>query len=264
MSLLYQSSEVIDVAQDVQIYDAPVSAPATFEFILEVNVDANSLFSTKTYIENTEDNEDVTISLEFDLNYIESCFNTNQTTMVRSADKLKNPNDNTDGAGKYSRQPDVLTTVKTSRDELGHRFLEIAAIKIFKSAYATAAIRNDKEFTNAASVPSSIYQQILDPVDTAVGITQDPLVSGSDHGVELSMFNAYVASGRYIPSNNDQFETREFNFQGTMWEFPLAFHGEVFGSDGTSSVAADFPSIYGNNYSVPSSVLLRFVGHVPQ
>jgi hypothetical protein len=262
MSLLYQSSEVIQVTQDARIYDEPAPAPGTFEFILEVNVDANSLFTTKTYIEKAENNEDVTISLEFDLNYIESCFNSNQTTMNKTSDKLKNPNDNTDGVGKYLRQQDVLTTVKTEKYELGHRFLEIAAIKIFKSAYATAAIRNDKEFTNGASVPGSIYQQILDPVDVSMGLTQDPLVS-SDHGAELSMFNAYVSSGRYIPSNNDQFETREFNFQGTVWEFPLAFRGEIFGSDGTS-VASDFPSIYGNNYPELSSVLLRFVGHVPQ
>jgi len=251
MSILYESSSTITVNQNAKLFDKDVVSNGGYEFIININVDANNLFTNRTYTENQGDIQNVNFSLALNADYIAAALAANNSTMdTTSTNRLVT------GTGQYNTQTAIFSTFKAPASAAGKRFLEIAAVKIFRSAYATAAIRNDSAFTESESTDGSIYNQIVGR-GNRTGMMDDPIAT--NHAVQLSMFNAYVSSDRYVPSNNDQFETKDFNFQGTIWEFPVNFSGEILDSTDTP-INSSFTSTYGGNYNAGSRVLLRFVG----
>jgi hypothetical protein len=259
MSLLYVSTNWIDVSQNAALYDKPVVS-SKYDFVINVPVIANSLFTYRNYRENSENNENVDINLQISSAHLMSQFVKTISTMPI------NP------ATESALQPtsadypsNVLQTIgdHSTGTDLGRRFLEIAAIKIFGSAYATAAIRNDKDFSSQSS--GKIYDQI----STQMASIDEPLNGDglADAGSQrLSVFNAYVASGKYNSlMDGDKTDVVDFNFRDTVWEFPIYFSGSLTNSD-DSTISMITPGVrYGAvpTYAGQTPVLLRLVDTLP-
>lgn len=238
---LYHSSSTILIEQDVLKYDRPVSDSNKYDFVINIPVTANTLFATKTYVQNSQDPNQV----NFDLTLNQSYLNTVLDSTLFSKLDSQEYNFSTSGSdNKYNdTAKQVFTTVDSSLLSISRRFLEIAAIKIFGSAHATAAIRNDSEFLSGAN---SVVARI------SGGIMADDLHMSD--ATKLDVFNAYVNSGKYVPSNDDV-DTKTFNFHNTHWEFPVNMIGKVKDSDGGIMTVE---SSYGRNYADGFGVLLRF------
>ena len=255
MSHLYFTSSTMELVQNVDLYDKPAAPSGIHDFVINISADPNMLFSVRNYSESSENNENVSVNIAFNVAYMNSLFCSASTTMPAADARLI-----TNKAGE-NFSPQVFNTITDYNVStvLGRRFLEIAAIKIFGSAYATAAIRNDADFSLPASSSGSIYNQITTKIvqDGLFGTDVAPVDSA-----RLSMFNAYVALNRYqTTSNDDETVARDFNFQDTIWEFPVTIRGNVFDSADSPLPNYQPSATYGRsfNYADNTTVLLRFI-----
>jgi hypothetical protein len=241
MSLFYKSS-TIDLEQNAKVFDSPLPTDSDkYEFVINVSVSGNSLFSSRSYVENANDRNQVNIDLALNMTYINERF-ADATLLPVSDNYLVDPTN--PPAGKYyGSQVSMIGTASGSPTSLANRFLEIAAIKIFGSAHATAAIRNDSEFRD---------------VNSADKLTRTVLTGINDRGPNgQTIFNEYVKDGRYLPAQEDDETTRYFNFAGTVWHFPLSLNGTILDS---GDLPINFGTKYGGLYNEKFPVLLRFVG----
>lgn len=246
MSLLYKSP-VIEVDQYAALYDKPVEE-TEYEFVINIATGMNALFEVRTY---TEDN------VGNDLNNVIVNLTVNDTSLLTLFDsdaaQMRDDEENLDPSD--GNQGDVFATIQdaTYSTKLGRRFIEIAAIKIFGSAYATAAIRNDQDFMSSAA--GSIYDQIKNGIQSHLNGTG---IAGDSERSKI--FNGYVATGQYNTTSlpdGDQDSDINFNFQGTMWDFPINLRGDVTKSD--NSVITVTPGLtYFGRYDQTTRVLLRF------
>jgi hypothetical protein len=259
MSYLYASTKVMELVQNVELYDKDVEPAGFHDFVINIIADSNSLFSVRNYSESTENNENVFVNIAFDTAYMNQRFCGLFSTMPSSDPRLISVPGT--GAGGQNWNSNVFNTISDAPNGtvLGRRFLEIAAIKIFGSAYATAAIRNDADFSLPASAGNSIYNQITTKIVTDDLVGSDLAFDGS---ARLNMFNAYVQLNRYqTTSNDDETVARDFNFQDTIWEFPVTIRGNVFDSEDSQLPNYQPASTYGRsvNYADNTTVLLRFI-----
>ncbi len=259
MSLLYVSEQTMDISYNAALYDKAPTPATTFDFVINLFLDANQLFTYRNYKENPIDPEDVNINLQISSSYLQTMLN---PASAGAATTTISINPNTDPALTVDAGNHPGAVLSTMLDHgnalpLGRRFLEIAAIKIFGSAYATAAIRNDSDFNQIGA--GTIYNQISDQMAGA----GEPLNgTGLASGARLNMFNAYVSSGRYNSLEaGDEVDAVDFNFKGTRWEFPLTFYGSLVNSTDDVIPMTTPPLRYGSvlTFAEKSTVLLRII-----
>jgi hypothetical protein len=213
MSYEFFINQAILVVQNTQLSAACVPLDnALYDYILDINVSSvdtlmNSLFTTRTYIENSLAPNLYNSTLAPD--------NVALTAVLHAA-----------SAKLYSNHSGVVGStaaygsIPTNLEKAGQRLLEIVATKIFGNPRTTAAIINDTTFTSTNGVNR--------PVDQ---IAQGFYNSMS--AMQNDFFNQYVASDRIQGDQKDNLNNGDFNFvqkfnmQCTLLDVPMFLNGEI-------------------------------------
>ena len=192
-----------------------------YDFILNVDLDnVNDIFLTRSFVQTSA----IPNNIGENTTNINMSINTNYLTNYLFAGVFGNNNVHID-TGKST----LLNTGSfdhfgnmNSGNLLGLQLLEIAAHRIFGHAAARSAIQNDTDFY--LSTAGYLYDQISQGFNTIV-VNQQNL-----------LFNQYVQTGRYGREvNNDLSTPQLMNFQGTLFEFPIFYEGNILDESGSSS-----------------------------
>jgi len=184
-------------------------------------------FNTAHYMQSTTNNDQFNTDLSLNRTYITNLLKTANTSVL-----TKGPNTNSINLSG------VDATGGVNNSSLGHRLLEVAALSIFGSAKARAAIANDTQFDNL-TLPSSGYTSHTNTrwVDTLGNVIQNQMVDifTTDSS---TVFNQYVNYNNFSGinlNNNDVTGNINYNFDGLAFQFVLTFNSNVFGQAGASS-----------------------------
>ena len=128
-----------DISQNAELYvqEATGLATAQFHYTIDKSGTLGDLFTTKTYQENSVNNEEYDVSLVVDTAAVEA--------VLLATDSCVNQ-----AAGTNGNFNGLLNEANFET-----RLLEMAAIKIFGHAKARAAIGNDKDFAGKETIVST-------------------------------------------------------------------------------------------------------------
>lgn len=226
----------LSVSSTVNIYDQAYSGTAS-NYVVFVNIgDFSTFFANASYEDylNT-----VNINLTIDNAQVNSLLN----TCIASVFYRGSAGASDLGCGLEKLSYDG-TTFTSTKNTLGYRLLELAALQIFNNGKARAAISNDTDYINGTITDSAhdnkaLYTSITNQLYNA--FVND----------KFNIFNQYVNTGRY-ENSNDYGVYKNFNFTGVNIQVLLTFAGTVNPSPTTS--IADHP--YGLTNSFSKTVLL--------
>jgi hypothetical protein len=181
MSFNYLVPAEFSVAQNTNIYimDQEALPAADYTFDIPLSGTANNFFTTRTYFQNSANNNLYTLDLVMNSNHFNSKLNA-----------LAAP---TAGPGKA-----VVGALTSANIDM--RLLEIAALEIFGHAKARAAIANDNDFVNKLV---GIHTTVFDVMNL--------------QNTKNNFFEQYVDSGR-VADLDDITEPQSFNLADThIW-----------------------------------------------
>lgn len=235
------------INQNANIYGGEINA-GTFDYTIKVNVaglsaDITQLFSNATFQQNTTNIERFDVNLTLD----------NSATYTNWESLFNNENIITMAIGNSNKA--FATLQPTLLQNLGDRFLEIVAHKLFGHGQARAAIKNDYEFYTHDA-------EIWDHLSTSVANNQ----------FRNDIFNQYVATGRYNTFNNNNLPANgengsndvnlwvNFNFDGLTFDYPLWLAGNILTD---ASLTNDERNMLENGPDVGGTLLRNGVYNVP-
>ena len=115
---------------------------------------------------------------------------------------------------------------RSSEKLIGARFLEIVAAKVFGHAKASTAIGNYTSYYNSDYSPNNSQSMTL------IGqITRG--ISNGIYNKRGDIFNEYVLTDKFTdsvsttPTNINGILYWDFNFDNTIWEFPIIFNTDI-------------------------------------
>jgi hypothetical protein len=211
------------------------------------------LFSNASFSQNLADlnNVNINITLQDHVNFTNwgTSFNNQQLVTLEMAQSTVAFN---------TLQPNVL-------ENIGDRFLEVVAHKLFGHGQARAAINNDSEFFTH---DNQVWDHLVNSV--------------SETNLRHDIFNQYVGSGRYGSEANSNSETNantqndvnngnggekwvNFNFNGLTFDFPMYLNGQMILDESLTNeeviLLQNGPNVGGTslslgNYNVP--ILVKF------
>lgn len=251
MSYNFFIDHTILIEQNTQLSAENINVNVNaYDYILDIDVASvsntmNSLFTTRTYIEN---------SLAPDLYNSVLAPNNEVLTAVLHATS----------ASLYSELASVVgssaayNSIPGGLEKAGQRLLEVVATKIFGNPRTTAAITNDTIFTSTNGVNRPVDQ-------IAKGFYN------SMSAMQNDFFNQYVASDRIQVDQKDKVNNGDFNFvqnfnmQCTRLDIPMYLNGRIV-NELNQAIPAAFAgllagpnvggtSLVGGNYNIP--ILLR-------
>ena len=210
------------ITQDAELYVmTPVNlGDREYHWRINCGSSLNDLFSTRTYIQNSTNQENVDICLAINSTYVNTLFNSVLNT--------------SGGTG-----PDFVG-IDTAAAPFSQRLLEMTALKIFKHAKARAAIGNDNDF-------DTLYSNV----------TTHILNSFTNKSIKLNFFEQYIASrgalGNSLP--DDLTSSTTFNLASTE----IFIYGTLAGNitDTTPTTAGGFPfcTSYATNMRIELSTV---------
>jgi hypothetical protein len=221
-------NSTLQIDQNVHMYGNTVNEPNDFDYVLMYNVSQipgiyslTNIFNTITYIQNVQNYDDVNVCIEL----LNSSLLMN-TNFIYNWNTINNHALTTIGMGLSTA---TFGTFKPYNQNIGNRFLEIMAHKIFGHAQAQAAISNDNTFFTHDA-------EIWDHLSNTV----------SNKTYQRSIFDQYVALGRMNLSNainnfnvgndnninyniplSDTTGNVVFNLLGMSIDFPMILSGRV-------------------------------------
>ena len=252
-------NSLLQITQNTNTLAQYLPEGSSYDYILKVNVaslcegNMSLLFSNASFSQNLADlnNVNINITLQDHVNFTNwsSKFNNVPLTTLEMAQSTVAFN---------TLQPSVL-------ENIGDRFLEIVAHKLFGHGQARAAINNDSEFFTHDN-------QVWDHLVNSVAQTS----------LRHDIFNQYVGSGRYGAEANSNAQTDintqndvnngnggekwvNFNFNGLTFDFPMYLNGKIILDSSLTNAEINLlqngPSVGGTslslgNYNVP--VLVKF------
>ena len=261
MSDVFFIQDPFTISKQAVLYAAnlPDSNYTTYDYILDINVGAtnlssmNAIFNQKRFIADiniTNNLSGNTIDLTINASTVSTLLFSNSVVDIRSTKTAIS------GAGAYN------TLTRSTNKLLGARFLEIVATKIFGHAKASTAIEHNEtyyttDYSASNTSPSSLIGQI------AWGMSNAIVNKKSD------IFNSYISTDRLQDSiasevtNVNGVSYWDFNFQDSVWEFPVTFHTTI-SSSGTTSMGElnNGPNTGGaqlQDGAVSVPILLRFL-----
>jgi len=251
------------ISQTATMFSQSLALPYTnqYDYILDININSvwdsmNNLFTERRFMTEFTHN---------DSNYDSVHLNVDRTSLASLLTTANVVSISSDNESIYLDHAGVYGTLDNQNGQLaGFRFLEIVATKIFGHAKTKIAIENSNEYyindyVNANTAVNSLIGQIAKGIFNSV-ITK-----------KIDIMNDYIATDRLednthnaplININGYPHPFMEFNFNDTVWEFPIVFHTEL---SSTSNIYIDElnngPDVGGTrlaNGSVDVPVLLRF------
>jgi hypothetical protein len=228
MSYEFFINQAILVVQNTQLSAVDILVNnALYDYVLDINVSSvdsrmNSLFTTRTYIENSLAPNLYNATLAPD--------NVALTAVLNGA-----------SAKLYSNHSGVVGStaaygsIPTNLEKAGQRLLEIVATKIFGNPRTTAAIVNDTTFTSTNGVNRPVDQIAKGFYDSMSAMQND-------------FFNQYVASDRIQVDQKDNLNNGDFNFvqnfnmQCTHLDIPMFLNGQIV-NEANQAIPGAFASL---------------------
>jgi hypothetical protein len=231
----YFANEFFSVSQESNLHAETFTiANASYDYVFEINVGEstlNSLFNARQYIQNSNDQNstgenNVDINLTLNRQFIAEQLLTNNRIDVYGNSK-----------SYLGYEYGFLTGAEK---QVGLRFLEVAAMKIFGHAKARAAISNDKDFYRGDDVAESLVHQMITGLQASINTKKHDI------------FNQYVRDDRIeIANTNDVDVNVNFNLALSSIAIPMRFlstvdtnsntvnlqNGPAAGAIGTGSVS---------------------------
>lgn len=219
----------IDVNQNVNLFDAVPSFVEEFpntHYRLDLNADMEVLLGIAgNYQQNSLDANRVNINLDLTGNHeylkkllgYPSVYDNGGAVTANFTPKM-NAGPNAEAAP--SRKGVVIGMSDSATENIGFRFLEIAAVQIFNHARARAAIRNDTDFVTSMR---ETVTDISDKINVYTAIN-------ADGGVKDDIFNQYVQQNLLVnyPANDVDavvpFNFQSFNFDGYKTGIQINFN----------------------------------------
>ena len=217
---VHTSTEVVD-QQNLEIN-------ANFEAVINIK-DWDTMFNTKTYQQNSSNQDAVDIVLDFNsLKFQESVSGTATTGNV--------------GGLSWDASVTNARGMSTDASSLGFRLLEISAFRIFDHALARAAIANDTQYidgslavkeygsSNIATTAgnanvlaeTNLYKTIADQLQSAFNTDRHAIFNQYVEFTELS--NANIGGPEVY---NDVTGSMAFNFKGFDFKVKLNFKSDT-------------------------------------
>lgn len=251
------------ISQTATMFSQSLAVPYTnqYDYILDININSvwasmNNLFTERRFMTEFTHN---------DSNYDFVHLNVDRTSLASLLTTANVVSISSDNESIFLDHAGVYGTLDNQNGQLaGFRFLEIVATKIFGHAKTKIAIENSNEYyindyVNANTAVNSLIGQIAKGIFNSV-ITK-----------KIDIMNDYIATDRLednthnaplININGYPHPFMEFNFNDTVWEFPILFHTELT-STSNSSIGElnNGPNVGGArlvNGTVDVPVLLRF------
>jgi hypothetical protein len=228
----------IGADQQLSVYE-DIYKPLGTNYVVFLNiVNYNSLFTVKSYEDFTNSvNQKVIVNTT----YLQSILNSSNSSVV-----LRGYYGQSD---LVSGLEDVLTTTSggtttysSGTQTFGYRLLELAALQIFNSATARAAISNDTDFiygqgTNLytgqgeTSGTGNLYSSLANQINYAFNIESN------------NIFNQYVNTWRYKGSNDvNQYEP--YNFDKTNFQIYMTYQVNTYGINRGLGYTGQIANIY--------------------
>ena len=256
-------NESFTISQTANIYsnNLPFVNTDIYDYILDININGvwdsmNNLFAERRFMTETTYNDANTydyIHLNVNRENLASLLETSNTVLITSTQ-----------TSVYSSHSSVHATLSGSPELSGFRFLEMVAIKVFGHAKTKIAIENADEYyvndyVDANTAVNSLIGQIAKGIFNSVTNLKQELMNEyiQTDRIEDNSANAVLTNVNGFPR-----PFMEYNFNDTVWEFPIVFHTELAttGND-TISELNNGPDVGGavlTNGSVNVPVLLRF------
>jgi len=256
-------NESFTISQTANIYsnNLPYVNTDIYDYILDININGvwnsmNDLFEERRFMTETTYNDANTydyVHLNVNREKLAGLLETSNTVLISSTQ-----------TSVITSHSSVYNTLSGSSELAGFRFLEMVATKVFGHAKTKIAIENADEYyvndyIDANTSVNSLIGQISKGIFNSVTnlkhelmneyIQTDRIEDNSENAV-LTNINGYPRPFMY------------FNFNDTVWEFPIVFHTDLATTgDDTINELNNGPDVGGArlaNGSVNVPVLLRF------
>ena len=238
----------IGVNQQVDVYEDIYQTYST-NYVVFVNVvNYNALFSEKSYEDFTNlVNQNVLINTT----YLQTILNSANSSVVLRG--MYGKDDLISGLENVTATGTAPNLTYSSEDQtLGYRLLELAALQIFGSATARAAIQNDTEFiygdgTNYYSGQGetggagNLYSSLANQINYVFNKESN------------NIFNQYVNSWRYQYSN-DVSKYQTYNFDKTNFQIYMTYQANTYGINRGNTYSGQIANLYPNGFN--KSILL--------
>jgi hypothetical protein len=252
------------ISQTASIYSNNLPSVNTniYDYILDINVagvwtSMNELFAERRFMTEPLGNDVVNLTDVVRLNVNRSKLaNLLETSNSISISSQKNT--------IFDTHASVYNTLEAQPQLAGFRFLEIVATKIFGHAKTKIAIENSDDYY------ANNYNDDYNIVNSLIGqIAWGVFNSVTNKKVDIT--NDYIETDRIQDNSNNLVFTNvngfprpfmEYNFNDTVWEFPIVFHTTLSSTSNTAiSELNNGPDVGGArlvNGEVNVPVLLRF------
>jgi hypothetical protein len=256
--------DTFTISQTANIYSQNLPAPYTqdYDYILDININGqwdsmNNLFAERRFMTEgaagSNGSQYDTVHLNVDRTGLADLLATAGVVHITS-----------DKQSVYSDHSAVYNTLETAPQLAGFRFLEIVASKVFGHAKTKIAIENsveyfDNDYSETPNTVNSLIGQIAwgifnsvtnKKIDIMNDYIETDRIQDNSEGADLSNINGFPR-----PFMN-------FNFNDTVWEFPIVFHTELSSTSGDSIGLLNQGPVVGGaqlvNGMVNVPVLLRF------
>ena len=256
-------NESFTISQTANIYsnNLPYVNTDIYDYILDININGvwnsmNDLFEERRFMTETTYNDVANydyVHLNVNREKLAGLLETSNTVLISSTQ-----------TSVITSHSSVYNTLSGSSELAGFRFLEMVATKVFGHAKTKIAIENADEYyvndyIDANTSVNSLIGQISKGIFNSVTnlkhelmneyIQTDRIEDNSENAV-LTNINGYPRPFMY------------FNFNDTVWEFPIVFHTDLATTgDDTINELNNGPDVGGArlaNGSVNVPVLLRF------
>ena len=252
------------ISQTANIFSNNLPLPYTsdYDYILDININGvwesmNNLFEDRRFMtepQHADSNVYDFVRLNVNRENLANLLSTSDVVSI-SSDKNTIIVDHTSVYGTLDARNTQL---------VGFRFLEIVATKVFGHAKTKIAIENSDEY----------YANDYVDANTAVNSLIGQIAKGIFNSVinkKYEIMNEYIKTDRIEDNAENAVLTNvndyprpfmEYNFNDTVWEFPIVFHTDLATTgDDTINELNNGPDVGGArlaNGSVDVPVLLRF------
>jgi hypothetical protein len=249
MSYSYFANEFFSVSQESNLHAETFEIDASaYDYVFEIDVgqaSLNNLFNVRHFMQNSATQNDagennVDIDLTVNRQFIDSLLTTDTVSSFGTT------------KSHLGIETGIVGTIASPvPQQVGLRFLEVAAIKIFGHAKARAAISNDKDFYRGQLDAGSLVNQMI------TGLQES--INAKKHDI----FNQYVRDDR-IEDNvaNDVDANVQFNFDVSNLAIPMYFLSTLDTASNTYDLQ-NGPSTVGGNILTEGSmnvpILVKFV-----